>query len=207
MELEVESRSGSAALAAAAGGVLHRAPASTTSCSPRAYEAIVPPSLQRRRQGASSQRQRRRRDRRRRRRAAAARRGGSSGLGLIALLAAVFPANLYMARDARALPQDPALGAVRAPAAAAADDVVGVEGDAAMTARSPESRRRTLLCSLEQGFRFGPPCRPRPPSRSRPPSRRHSPSGSCAPGAACCARTPAWPSASTPSSSARTGCR
>ncbi len=59
-----------------------------------------------------------------------------AGLGLIALLAAVFPANLHMARAPERFRADPALGAVRAPAAAAADDVVGVAGDAAMNAIS-----------------------------------------------------------------------
>ena len=56
---------------------------------------------------------------------------------LIALLAAVFPANLYMARDAGALRAHPALGALRAAAAAAADDALGLEGDAPLTSGLP----------------------------------------------------------------------
>ena len=46
--------------------------------------------------------------------------------------------------------QDPPLGAVRAPAAAAADDAVGVAGDAPMTASS-RAGAATLLCSVEEG--------------------------------------------------------
>ena len=56
-----------------------------------------------------------------------------AGLGLIALLAAVFPANLHMAREPRALPSHPALGAVCAAAAAAPDDALGLARDPAMS--------------------------------------------------------------------------
>ena len=49
-----------------------------------------------------------------------------AGLGLIALLVAVFPANVYMARNPERFRAHPALGAVCAAAAAAADDVVGL---------------------------------------------------------------------------------
>ena len=66
-----------------------------------------------------------------------------AGLGLIALLAAVFPANLHMARNPAKFEKIPRLGAVRAAAAAAADDVVGVAGDEAgderVAAERPES--------------------------------------------------------------------
>ena len=47
-----------------------------------------------------------------------------AGLGLIALLVAVFPANLYMARNPERFRRIPHWAAVRAAAAAAADDMV-----------------------------------------------------------------------------------
>ena len=58
-----------------------------------------------------------------------------AGFGLIALLAAVFPANLHMARNPERVPAHPALGAVCAAAAAAADDAVGLARDARMIRR------------------------------------------------------------------------
>ena len=61
-----------------------------------------------------------------------------AGLGLIALLAAVFPANLYMAREPRPLPPNSALGTVCAVAAAASDDALGLARDAVVSPPAPE---------------------------------------------------------------------
>ena len=111
---------------------------------PRFYEAIVPPRLHRTRPAWSSA-QRRRRDGRRRGGAVAVHAGGCPGCGLIALLAAVFPANLYMASQPERFKQIPRWALLRAPAAAAADDAVGLEGDPAMKADAREIGRDAAM--------------------------------------------------------------
>ncbi len=60
----------------------------------------------------------------------------AAGIYLIALLAAVFPANLYMAREPERFEKVPALGAVRATSPAAVDDVVGLAGHARLIRQS-----------------------------------------------------------------------
>ena len=104
---------------------------------PRTYQQIVPPRLRReaRRVVALS--------------GAAEVAGGlgvmiqptrrAAGVGLVALLAAVFPANVHGARAA-SLSADSALGAIRAATAAAADDVVGVARHTGMSL-APAPRR------------------------------------------------------------------
>ncbi len=63
-----------------------------------------------------------------------------AGLWLIAAARGGVPGEPLYGPGARALPQDPPLGAVWAAAAAAADDVVGVEGHAAMNGDRGEAR-------------------------------------------------------------------
>ena len=113
---------------------------------PRSYEAIVPPAMPR--------------PRRRSRSAASPRSSAALAvlhpatrrLGrwwLLALLLAVFPANVHMAVNPEQIAgpgprQDPALGALGAAAAAAAGDALGLARDARLTGRPSPRRRRQL---------------------------------------------------------------
>ncbi len=94
-----------------------------------------------------------------------------SGLWLVGAARRRVPLQPVHGAVAGALPADPTLGAVREAAAAAADDVVGVEVDPAMSGCSQASGPRRCYVRL-RGSQTGPSCRPRPPSRSHPPSRR-----------------------------------
>ena len=104
---------------------------------PRSYEAMMPPSLPAPPRGGDRQRRRRDRRRRRRRRPATRR---FARWWLLALLVAVFPANVHMAVNPEQvagldLDTDPALGALGAAAAAAAGDALGLARDPRLSAR------------------------------------------------------------------------
>ena len=152
---------------------------------------------------------------------------GSRGLWLVALLVAVFPANVYMALRPGAFQADTALGALPAAAAATADDLVDFACNPhrrcyVRTRRSCVKRTdRPMATAAAVDIRHREADRAQsgenlstaphvPPYLSPIPFRLHprtSTTRSCAHGEVCCARTPRWPSGSTPSWRSGTVCR
>ena len=155
-------------LTCAARRLLDRRRGSTTSSRPRFYEAIVPPSLKKHSRLVVQ----------------------ASGVAEVAGGAAVLhpgrqapggsladrraargvPGQHLHGARARAVQVDPAVGALRAAAAAAVGDAVGMAGDPAMK-RIVRARHPTLLCSAQKRFRTGYQCQLRPPSTSSSPSK------------------------------------